>query len=93
MEHNYLTAREIKEATDEYLKNIDEIALDEIYDKIAAQVRLGSYELIINERLSEANKKFLENKGFEIYEGPSYCCAGVNNTYYITRTTISWRNG
>ena len=93
MKHNYLTAREIKEATDEYVKDIDEIKLDDIYNKIAVQVRLGEYSLIIYEQLSKSNKDFLKSRGFEIHEGPSYCCTSNYEAHVDVFTTISWRNG
>lgn len=92
MKHNYLTAHEIKEATDVYVKEKDEIKLDDIYNQIAAQVRLGKYSLTIYEQLSKPNKNFLKSQGFEIYEGPSYCCANSYETYAEVLTTISWRN-
>ncbi len=93
MKHNYLTAQEIKEATDEYVKDKDEIKLDDVYNKIAAQVRLGKYSLTIYEQLSKSNKDFLKSQGFEIYEGPAYCCANAHETHNEVITTISWRNG
>lgn len=93
MKHNYLTAHEIKEATDEYVKDKDEIKLDNIYNKIAAQVRLGKYSLTIYEQLSKPNKDFLKSQGFEIHDFPSYCCTSNHETHNEVFTTISWRNG
>lgn len=93
MKHNYLTAREVKEATDEYVKDKDETKLNDIYNKIAAQVRLGKYSLTTYEQLSKPNKDFLKSQGFEIYEGPSYCCTSSHETHNEVFTTISWRNG
>ena len=93
MKHNYPTAREINEVTNIYTKENDEIKFNKIYNKIAAQVRLGKYSLTIYEQLSKSNKDFLKSQGFEIYEGPSYCCVSSYETHNEFFTTISWRNG
>lgn len=92
MEHYYLSAWEIKDATDAYVKDQDEIKLDEVYNKISSQVILGKYELTIYEQLSKANKDFLKIKGFEIHESPAQCCYSGSENRYEVFTTISWRN-
>lgn len=90
---NPINARQAKEATDTFVEAQDKTKLTNIYNQIRAQIVLGKYEITIYEQLSKSNKDFLKNQGFEIYEGPSYCCTSSYETHDEVITTISWRNG
>ena len=52
-----ITAAEAREATEEYSKMQDEIELEEIFNKIAERIRLGSYYLTLNS-ISLPNRHF-----------------------------------
>lgn len=90
---NPINAHQAKEATDTFVKVQDREELTNIYNQIRAQIVLGKYEIIIYKQLSKSNKKTLKDSGFEIYEGPSYCCTSSHETHNEVITTISWRNG
>ena len=90
---NPITAQQAKEATDTFVKAQDREELTNIYNQIRAQIVLGKYEITIYKQLSKSNKKTLKDLGFEIYEGPTYCCTSSHETYNEVFTTISWRNG
>ena len=95
MEENFnpINARQAKEATDTFVEAQDKVELTNIYNQIRAQIVLGKYEVTIYKQLSKSNKKTLKDLGFEIYEGPSYCCTSNYETHNEVFTTISWRNG
>ena len=95
MEENFnpINAHQAKETTDAFVKAQDKAELTNIFNQIRAQIVLGKYEVIIYKQLSKSNKKTLKDSGFEIYEGPSYCCTSNNETHSEVITTISWRNG
>lgn len=90
---NLFTAKEARESSDAYIKEQDRIELENIYNQICSQIILGKYEATIYKCISEKNKKVLKDLGFEIYEGPSYCCTSSYETHDEVITTISWRNG
>ena len=90
---NPINARQAKEATDTFVKVQEREELTNIYNQIRAQIVLGKYEITIYKQLSKSNKETLKNLGFEIYEGPSYCCSTSHETHVEVFTTISWRNG
>ena len=89
---NPINARQAKEATDASVKAQEREELTNIYNQIRAQIVSGKYEITIYKQLSKLNKKILKDLGFEIYEGPSYCCASNYDTHVEVFTTISWRN-
>ena len=88
-----ISAMEACKKTETFVKIRDKEQLKEIFNKIRAQIVLGKYEITIYKQLSKFNKDFLKSQGFEIYEGPSYCCASSHETHNEVITTISWRNG
>jgi len=90
---NPIDAHLAKEATDSFVKVQDREELTNIYNQIRAQIVLGKYEITIYKQLSKSNKETLKDLGFEIYEGPSYCCTSSYETHNEVFTTISWRNG
>ena len=90
---NPINARQAKEATDTFVNAQEKFELTNIYNQIRAQIALGKYEITIYKQLSKSNKKTLKDSGFEIYEGPSYCCTSSYETDAEVITTISWRNG
>ena len=90
---NPINARQAKEATDAFAKVQDREELTNIYKQIRAQIVSGKYEITIYKQLSKSNKKTLKDLGFEIHEGPSYCCTSNYETHVEVFTTISWRNG
>lgn len=89
---NPINARQAREATDTFVKAQEREELTNIYNQIRAQIVLGKYEIIIYKQLSKSNKKILKDSGFEIYEGPSYCCTSNYEAHVEVLTTISWRN-
>ena len=89
---NSINAHQAKEATDTFVKGQEREELTNIYNQIRAQIVLGKYEVTIYKQLSKSNKKILKDSGFEIYEGPSYCCVSNYDTHVEVITTISWRN-
>lgn len=88
-----ISAKEACEKTETYVKVKNEEQLKEIFNKIRAQIVLGKYEITIYKQLSKSNKDFLKSQGFEIHDGPSYCCTSNYKTHNEVFTTISWRNG
>ena len=90
---NPINARQAKEATDAFAKVQDREELTNIYKQIRAQIVSGKYEITIYKQLSKSNKKTLKDLGFEIHEGPSYCCTSNYEAHAEVFTTISWRNG
>ena len=95
MEENFnpINAHQAKEATDAFAKAQDKAELTNIFDQIRAQIVLGKYEITIYKQPSKFNKDFLKNQGFEIHDGPSYCCTSNYKTHNEVLTTINWRNG
>ena len=89
---NPINARQAKEATDTFVEAQEKVELTNIYNQIRAQIVLGKYEITIYKQLSESNKKTLKDLGFEIYEGPKYCCTSSYETHDEVITTINWRN-
>lgn len=87
-----ISAIEACEKTKTYEEEKNKEQLKEIFTKIRAQIALGKYEMTIYKQLSKSNKDFLKSQGFEIHEGPSYCCTSSYETHVEVFTTISWRN-
>lgn len=88
-----ISAIEACEKTKIYDEVKNEEQLKEIFNKIRKQIVSGKYEITIYKQLSKSNKKTLKDLGFEIHEGPSYCCTSNYETHAEVFTTISWRNG
>ncbi len=90
MELNFspFTAQEAKKATRAALKEMDEQLLKNIFDQIAARTQEGHYTLTVYKKLSKDNKQFLKSYGYEVYEGPTYCCTITDDSE--VSTLITW---
>lgn len=95
MEENFnpINAHQAREAADAFAEARNKEELTNIFNQIRAKITLGEYKVTIYKRISEKNKNFLKDSGFEIYEGPKYCCTSSYETDVEVLTTISWRNG